>query len=301
MCQGAEPGEVVAVYSSISPAYSRVTQPGGTFKPEFYAFGEGGNLSGTQNDFTIDKLNFIDIARAIAPSLAAQNYLPCGTPDPANADLLIMVYWGATIGTNGTSSSPQYQIAQALVPPPRAALSPPPTGQGDTGMVSDPTTSGRAQEGEEKAAIKAADDSALQQSLILSEMANRQRDRQDVENAVVLGYLNELKQADAFNHTAFGTRRQDIIDEIEDSRYYVVLMAYDYPSLRERKERKLLWETRFSIRQRRVDFSQQLAAMAKAAARYFGRNSNGLIHQAIRPGHVDLGDLKIIGVVPDRK
>jgi hypothetical protein len=67
------------------------------------------------------------------------------------------------------------------------------------------------------------------------------------------------------------------------------------------KQKKLLWETRFSIRQRRNDFSKELAAMAESASRLFGRNSDGLRHQTMHDEHINLGELKIIRVEPDKK
>jgi hypothetical protein len=299
--RGGDGGDVVTVYSKVNPAYVRTHLADGSFKPESYAFGEGGNLTSSQRDDTIDKLRFLDVAHIIAPSLAAENYRPCDTADPRHTDLLVMVYWGATVGTDTTSSSPQYQIAQALIPPPSAPLSPPPNGQGGTAMVSDPSTSGRAGEGAVIAAIQAANDSALQQSLMLTAMANRQRDRQNVDNATVIGYLTEMKRLDGHRVGARGLRRQDLVDEIEESRYYVVLLAYDFQILLQHKQRKLLWETRFSIPERRNDFSKQLAAMAEAASRFFGQNSEGLVHKPLREGHVILGELKDLGDEPDDK
>ncbi len=290
-----EDGEIVAVYSSISPAYTRSRLPDGSVKTETYAFGEGGNLGGAQKDFTIDKLTFLDIARLIAPSLASQNYLPSNRAEPRKTELMIMVYWGTTMGTDGTSSSSQYQIAQSLIPPPRAPTPPPPNGLGGTAMTSDPTNSGRASELQAAAAVKAAADSALDQSISLTEISNRQRDRQNAENATILGYLPELKRVTGYEMTAFRHRRSDVVAEVEESRYYVVLLAYDFQLLLQKKQRKLLWETRFSIPQRHNDFSKQLSAMALSASRYFGQESSGLVRKPMPTGHVELGETKSLG------
>jgi hypothetical protein len=92
-----------------------------------------------------------------------------------------------------------------------------------------------------------------------------------------------------------------MIDEVEESRYYVVLLAYDFQILRKSKERKLLWETRFSIPERGNDFSKELEAMAKSAARYFGRDSQGLLRKPLPKTSVKLGELQVIGTEPDPK
>src|SRR3954453_11856213 len=59
--RGARAEDVVAVYSSASPDYTRVKLSNGSFKPEKYAFGEGGDRGGAQKDFTIDRMGFLDV------------------------------------------------------------------------------------------------------------------------------------------------------------------------------------------------------------------------------------------------
>jgi len=295
---------VVAVYSSVSPYYTRTTLPGGGFKPETYAFGEGGSQS-PMRDLSFDKLTFMDVAKTVAPHLATKGYLPCAKSDPAQANLLIMVYWGLTVGTDNASSSAQYQIAQSFVPPPQAPVAAIPVVNADgdmQGMLADPATSGRGAEALIAGIVADQANSALQQSMIIAGSANRQRDRQDTENASILGYVHEMRRVEGYqNSAAFRQRRQDILDEIEESRYYVVLMAYDFQELRQNKQKKILWETRLSIRERGSDFSQELAAMVASASRYFGENSDGLKRKSLREGRIDLGELKVIGIEPDKK
>lgn len=293
----AEADDVVAVYASISPDYTRTRMASGGFKPETFAFGEGGKIDGVKNDFTIDKLGFMDIARAIAPALAAQAYLPCDPKKPDETNLLIMIYWGTTIGTDNASGSSEYQIARNLQPPPRAMPQPPPDGRPGTAMVSDPSTSGMTQQAQEAAIINGAADAALQQSLTMTGLANRQRDQQEYENAMILGFLPELKRVEAYKMTALGQRRQDVVDEVAESRYYVVLLAYDFQLLRKTKQRKLMWETRFSIRERHNEFGKQLAGMALSASKYFGQESAGIQRKPLLNGRVDLGETKTLGEV----
>ncbi|HWA85331.1 MAG TPA: hypothetical protein VG710_03850 [Opitutus sp.] len=287
------PGEVVAVYSSVSPAYRRSVQADGSFKPETYAFGEGGPVEGRRKDMTIDLLRFVDVAQIIARPLAAQKYLPGDPKKPASTDLLIMVYWGATIGTDDGSSSSEYALAESTIPPPLPPPPPPPDASGGAAMSVDPGVSGAADMGAQRAAAHDAAVSAQDQATALMMIANHRRDRQDVANATMLGYLTELERVRAFGTAAFAGPRRDVIDEVEESRYFVVLMAYDFPLLWKHKERKLLWETRFSIPERRHDFGKDLAGMAQGASGYFGRNSGGLRHTTLQ-GHVELGDLKVL-------
>ena len=288
-------GGIVAVYASVSPAYVRTALPDGSFKPETYAFGEGGDWGGPMKDATIDRLGFLDIARLIAPSLAAKNYLPSPSKDPDKTNLLIMVYWGTTNGTRGASSSPEYQIAQALMPPPL----PPPPNMGN--LIATRATLAGDSEQMQQAALSAARDSALEAAWVMTHMANQQRDRQNRNNAMILGYLPEMNRVADYEMTALHQVKQDIVDDVEENRYFVVLLAYDFQTLWQHKQRKMLWETRFSLPERHNDFGKELGTMAQYASRYFGKDSDGLIRKPLPEVRVIIGEPKFIGYEPETK
>jgi len=275
---------VTAVASRVSDDYVRVPLPGGGFEPESYAFGEGGVWSGAAPDASIDKLKFMDVARTIAVPLYAKNYVPA--KDPAKTKLLIMVYWGTTSGTGGASTSVAYQNLAATQR--KGSPPPPPPSQG--GSVS---TSGGDN----------IDSGAAVGMLAQVGLENRVRDRADARNAAMLGYDAEGIVGTDYGRnmalTALRVRQQDLIDEIGESRYFVVLLAYDF-QLMAQKTHKLLWETRFSIRQRGNNFDQQLAAMAEFASRYFGEESHGLVRKPMKTERIRLDELKILGVEPDK-
>jgi hypothetical protein len=113
----------------------------------------------------------------------------------------------------------------------------------------------------------------------------------DEDGAIGTEYGNNMKG------TAFHSRRDDLLSEIEDNRYFVVLMAYDFQLMWKQKKHKLLWETRFSIRQRHHAFDSDLASMAGFASQYFGQDTHGLVRKPIPLGHVEIGDLKSLGTV----
>jgi len=279
-------GEVTAVASQVADDYVRAKRADGSFEPELYAFGEGG-LWSVSHDSTIDGLKFMDIARTIAGPLAGQNYLP--GHDPKTTKLLIMVYWGATAGTADASSSAIYQNAaasQSTVPPP------PPTQVTRNGMIVQNGSGGDISK-----SAQTIDEGQLQ----LLVAANRQRDHADMTNAMLLGYATVLAESKDLETTALRSRRADILDEIEDSRYFVVLMAYDFQLMWKEKKHKLLWETRFSIRERHHDFGKDLPAMALAASRYFGQDSHGLVRKPEREGHVEIGETRFLEFEPEKK
>lgn len=143
-------------------------------------------------------------------------------------------------------------------------------------------------------AMKQAADSAFQQSAMLTAMANRQRDHQDATNASILGYGDELMRVRADAQTPFKFRWQDVLDEVEEGRYYVVLLAYDFQLLWKHHQRRILWQTRFSIRERGNAFDEQLASMTRAASRYFGQDTGGLLRQRFRDPNITMGPLRVV-------
>jgi len=79
-----------------------------------------------------------------------------------------------------------------------------------------------------------------------------------------------------------------------------VLMAYDFQIAWKDKKHKLLWVTRMSVRQKGNDFGRALPAMTRYASQYFGQNTKGLIRRPLPEGHVEVGQPRSLGVVPDK-
>ncbi len=289
-------GEITAVCSRVSDDYIRTTLPSGTFESETYAFGEGGNWRGTMKDASIDNLKFIDIARTISQPLGEKNFIPA--KDPAKTKLLIMVYWGTTAGSAEASDSMAYRSmgqsngrlinAQGALAAAQSAVK--------RGVQSDSAEAQREAD--------AAGD-AFNSALMIAAMENRQRDRNNVRNAGMLGYDSTGTIGTDYGRnnalTAFRGRLQDLIEDIEENRYFVVLMAYDFQLMWKDKKPKLLWETRYSIRQHGNNFNEQLASMTESASRYFGHESHGLIRKPLRQESIKLDAIKILDDDVDRK
>jgi hypothetical protein len=89
--------EITAVSSKVHNGYTRAKLPDGSFRPETYALAIGGFV-GVRADETIDNLSFDSISHTLASSLADQKYIP--THDLDRVQLLVVVYWGTTYGTN---------------------------------------------------------------------------------------------------------------------------------------------------------------------------------------------------------
>jgi hypothetical protein len=277
-----DPGanDITAVSSRVTDEYVRTRQANGSFAPEFYVFGKGGLWEGAMVDPSMDKLTFLDVAHMIANPLAGQNYLP--STDPKKTRLLIMVYWGTTRAPEHATDSNGYVNLQAA-----------------NDALSSATMQARGMSSAGARALTSAADSQLSTALALVQAENKQRERDDVANIKMLGYDSWLaKTSGDMRGTALELSKRDLYDEVEQDRYFVVLMAYDFQLAWKEKKHRELWETRFSIRQRHHQFDRDLPSMAQYASRYFGQDSHGLIHEMIPLGRVDIGDVKSLGEVP---
>jgi hypothetical protein len=262
---------VIAVASKVSDDYVRTKLPNGRYPTEYYAFGEGGHWGGEIKDDSIDKLHFLDVAHVIAEPLADRDYLP--SKDPRNAKLLIMVYWGTTAVPGPTSDSVAY----------------------------DELSAAQADKSGSDASM-----SELSSAMTMVDMVNNMRDQLDFKNANMLGYdAAGTIGTDYGSHIKggpLGIERQELVDEIEANRYFVVLMAYDFPLLWKQKKHKLLWETRFSVNERSNSFDKALPMMAQYASRYFGHPTDGLLRSQVQDGQVEIGAIKSLGeVAPPQK
>jgi hypothetical protein len=279
---------VEAVASKVAKDYVRAKMPDGSFVPELYAFGDGGNWGGEIKDLTIDKLTFLDVAHVIAPPLATQKYLP-GT-DPAKVKLLVMLYWGTTAVPPPYEEDPLYHNYLQALEEYRRIIE-----QTGGHLVNDQAVGGMVDEAND----------VLSAGLHQLDIENRIRDRIDFKNAAMLGYdmsgLIGTEQGNYLKHTALRQERNDEVDEIEDNRYFVVLMAYDFQLLWKQKKHKLLWETRFSINQKHNEFDKTLPAMAEYAEKYFGQASNGLVRKRLLDANVEIGEPTLIQFLAEPK
>jgi hypothetical protein len=126
----------------------------------------------------------------------------------------------------------------------------------------------------------------------------------DYQNASLLGYTSDgLIGTDygyALQATALRHKVEDEVTEVEHSRYFVVLMAYDFQMMWKEKKPKLLWVTRLSIDERRNDFGRELPTMLRIASPYFGKSTGGLIRDVVPEGQVNVGELKSLGAEPEK-
>ncbi len=137
---------------------------------------------------------------------------------------------------------------------------------------------------------------AVESQMLRTLTDNRVRDELNERNARVLGYMDDLAGSNDIRRWAGGGDRYgDLISEVEESRYYIVISAYDFPELLKTQKQKLLWQVRVSVRSPGNSFDDSVVAMLKTASLYFGRDSGKLVRREEPKASVELGELKFLG------
>jgi hypothetical protein len=271
----AEETVATAVNSRIGNGYKRERRTDGSFKPEFYALANGGRIAGTTSDVTVDRITYPEVATVAMRLLAGQNYHYANRAEEAT--LLLVLHWGSTIAFNSGDYAASVNSAASALTNLKAL-----GGGPGTPPSADP------------AVVAAAE--VFENEMLKVAMDNRLRDQINLPNAKLLGYLDEINDADGIQRYAGGgDRYNDLVADIEESRYYIVVMAYDFAELVKNEKKKLLWVTRVSVRAPGNRFDDSFAAMLKGASKYFGQDSGRLIRGEESKGTVELGDLKFLG------
>lgn len=263
--------EVTAVASRVFNGYERTRLPDNSFKPETYAFANGGRWNGSQAGDPIDALPFMTIAKTIARPLASRGYV--AAKDPEKTDLLIFVFWGTTQGARGISNGDSYQNLAASMNMMSSTATGPGSGYSTTNA------------------------DQLEADLIAIASENHWREKINLQNAMLLGFQYDFERA---TMTEFATASRDLLDDLELNRYFVVLKAFDFRLAWKEKKARVLWETRFSIPQHGNDFAEQLEGMARQAALHVGVNTRGLVREFIPEGQVTFGESIIVEDQPSR-
>jgi hypothetical protein len=119
------------------------------------------------------------------------------------------------------------------------------------------------------------------------------RDQLNRENARLLGFESVLPLTDPERRSAMN---RDSVERLEESRYWVALVALDFRLLHREKTTKPLWSVRYNMASRGVSFTKALPQMTQVAAHFFGRDSGGLLERGTTDaeGTVELGETIVV-------
>jgi hypothetical protein len=142
-------------------------------------------------------------------------------------------------------------------------------------------------------------------------------------NSRLLGYDHALQLEGHMNWatpSGMNALEESHFSQLIDERYFVILLAYDYPRLQResrayqallsahpREARQLgpprphpVWSVRMNVRSAGNNFTAALPAMSLAASAYFGRQVEDLVDAPASVGsnsHVEVGETKVINVI----
>lgn len=261
----------VAVSSTSTEEYAQQKFGKGEPKPETYLFFQGKFFGGDVRDPNLEHAQFIDIAKTLAESLVRQKYYP--TKDQKNADLLIVVHWGVT----SIYENPNKQLDTER-------------------LYAAQTADAAAQE-----ASASLDHSALNLELAIGDLERGTQENSVAYNARLLGFNQELanqKVGKVIDMNSGMTPEEfSLREQLSEERYFVILMAYDYKTMKKDQKPKLLWSTRFSIRSPGRSFTKSLPDMSKVASAYFGQALDSLKQETpgAKEGKVELGIPRVVG------
>jgi hypothetical protein len=269
--------DVEAISSRTVNGYVRVRLKDGTYAPESYVFRKGAYWGGFIADASMDQASLPFVENAIGAALASQRYVRA--TDPKNARLLIEISWGKA-SPLGAWTNPELgyareqatgdeafsqELRELAVRPARATPHAYPSSIPPTAVLSG-SLQARASE---RFAEQLAESEQTLANLTVS------------QNALMMGLAAGRDP------------------ELREARYFVALRAFENPLEAHLLKSKLLWEARFSVGERHMAFDRELAGMAQAASTFFGRDSDGLRHQPVREGHVEIGEVKSLGFLPN--
>jgi hypothetical protein len=280
---------VTAVFSHTYNGYQRTRAADGSFQREYFALANGSFMPGVAADASIDKVRFPQIAGLTAQFLALRNYRLAA--DAKQAQFLLVITWGKTIPLNeGVYRTNLDSFASAM----NNAISPYSFGgQAPAGRFGAMTATTAA-------AQSFAESDAKEEAVAQLAMFNDMRRKADEYNAQLLGYVDEINRREGpARFAGGGTGFDDLTDDLENERYFFVISAYDFPTAVKTGQRKLLWATRVSVQAQGNKFNEAAAYMLAKASKYFGQDSGRLVRQFDREGKVTLGELQVVGVVPD--
>ena len=258
--------EFITYSATAAPGYIRPADPAGRLRPESYVFSPGKFFGNGTRDKGLESAKFEKIAQILAPNLAKQDYFP--SKDSKDADLVIIVHWGTTQvyeDPNKTDTAANLSGAAASYQADFAA----------NGMLADP--------------------SALNGAIMNGEQDEVLRRRYEAENAALLGYKGTLDKSR--REMMMTEEERTLRYDLQDERYFVVLMAYDYRSVQVDHKPKLLWVTRLSVRSNGNNFQEALPALSRTGSEVFGKQIDGLVRvrRSMKAPTVKLGELEVVG------
>jgi len=255
----------VVISAKAHEDFSIARENGGSDKPTTYAFMKGRFHGGNRADRSMDDFPFDEVVFDIAAQLQKQNFKP--VPDANDAELVIVVHYGVTSPQTSQEELLGYNSLE------------------DQGISAGAVNSGSGG-GVDLDALNSIQDMQFQ---INAAQAN------EAGNQGSTFYTSRLLGLEkAFADTTSPREELELKNMLNDRRYFIVLMAYDLPLMKE-GEVVLHWTTRYSIRAIGQSFDQAIKDLNLVASNYFGKNMGDLVKKRVTDkSRVELGKIEVL-------
>jgi len=259
----------VLVDSWAREGYLEAKVADGEILRETYHFFEGRHFGGNVKDKSLEDVSFLEVVESLAEEMETRNYH--SESNPEDGDFLIVVHWGVT--------GIEEPLDELFVNQP-----------GDPGFQTQEVIADTSQ------GVGSQDFSTDFQDTYQS-FDGSGPSGSDRENAALIGFDRALNRKGLMP-----TDESELRSMLEDERYFIILMAYDWQKLRLEKEYELVWSTRFSLNAIGTNFRDAHLALSRGASNYFGTNLDGKLGKTkthLGEGEVKLGDVEVVETVDE--
>ncbi|MBC2607999.1 hypothetical protein [Pelagicoccus albus] len=245
-------------------------------QPLSYVFAQGDFFGNSTRSDRIKQVDFLEIAETLSESLAAQNFLPA--QDQAAADMLLVVHWGAVEKFEDPNRDFALQQAYEGIAEMNQNL---PPGASPNSSYTPPYSD------------MYSSDQARFDSLKYNNSLQSER-MQENQIAEILGFDDDLAKERA---KPFATTDEvRMLTQLQQERYLIVVMAWDFQELSKNNKKRLLWTTRISMKALGSSYKDAVLLMSKAGEAYYGNVSEGLETKVYKRDEykIELGDLEVV-------
>ena len=266
LCLHLEAANRVALKTQASEEFIKGKAEDPTKKIQTYQFMKGNFHMGFTRDPSMKEVTFEGILYDLAMNLRKQGFYM--HRDRSEGDLLIVVHSGVT------DVEISYEEFMGY------------TSEEDMGLTDEILNAGAGGEAIDFATIDAMNQ--LNFNLSSSGTTGSANRQSQAYKAQLLGleraYSDKISNQEAY----------DLRSMLDEERYFIVLMAYDYPAFKKGKA-KLMWSTRYSIRTLGQTFAEAIKDMNVVASDYFGKNLAGITQKrATDDSRVEIGEIEVL-------
>ncbi len=258
----------IAIKAIASDEYTKSRALNENKKTQTYMFMKGNYHPGTTKDSGMSNMSFDDIIQNMAVHLKKQGYY--ALPEPGDSDLLLVVHYGRTTTEPSLEDMLGYTSLED---------------QGYTEEVANAGAGG---------AILTPSEMNATADFGFSMAA---RENSETGGQMSLFYKAQLLgMEEAFIGSNVTRSEERLLKTLLDQeRYFIVLVAYDYPKLKA-GEAQPLWTTRYSIRAIGQSFEKAIEDLNLVAGDFYGKNLKGLTQKRVTDkSRVEMGEIEVIG------